>query len=86
MEPDLPSGDEIQYELRDNEDPIREEVAHDRHEGVQYIKEPISDEEWEAAVLLSLKENYFCPFNALEFVSSSMREYNQRKRNQLKVF
>lgn len=55
------------------------------HQQVPYIRQPVDDIEWEASVLLTLREKYYCPFGALEFVSTSMREYHEKKKKQLKV-
>lgn len=68
-----------------NNDYVLEETAQQSHQSVGYIREPINDEEWESSILLSLKEKFFCPFAALEFVSSSMREFYQRKKKKLEV-
>lgn len=54
------------------------ELNNEPHTPAQYIRNPISDREWEAAVYLTLKEKFFCPFTALEYVSSSMHEFHQK--------
>lgn len=79
------SNDEMSDSQDVNTDSAIEAAVQRSHKSVGYICESINDEEWESSVLLSLKEKFFCPFAALEFVSSSMREFYQRKKKELRV-
>lgn len=46
---------------------------------------PLSLPEWEAGVMLQLREFFHVPFLGLEFVSSSMREYMEKHLEALQV-
>ncbi len=61
------------------------DVSQDDGFRTHHIRGAVSDREWKSGTLLYLRERFYMPFEALEFVDSAFEDYAERRLTKFQV-